>query len=1498
MNDWAVLDRSDPAPGDPEGTRGLGGRMLQEAQRTDESTGRLRSLSSGSGDLKMAGDYASGYLDTLGTLPVDLDKLGRAYRGCGSALNDFAGTLAEAKSRAGTALRQGLDAEIRYRSAIREMRNLLPGPQAAILGGGLSLSETTINLATTGLDEATREQVRVAARRARLADNDLDRARGLADQAAALREQGEDRCVKGINDALSDSGIKNKAWYEKAWDFVSAPFRSWDAFISLCGKVALVAGVAAMFISGPVGWALMAAALVAGAAIFANDLNKFSKGQIGIGGLAFSALGLIPGGRGVVSLARLGRGAAGLTHALASPGGARLLTVALRTGAGSLGRGMRNLGGAMPFALDTARGIRGAIKDPRLFARAFTSRFLGRDPIDLATGEMVMQMTDFELPGLLPLTLQRTYSSAYGVGRWFGPSWSSLLDQRLEVDSRGVCFAYSEAILLCYPRLAPGQSALPDEGPRLLLTRKPDGGFVVHDPESGRTMFFASPEADAALDAGPGVVLPVAAIGDRNGNRIDFAYDAEGMLAEIRHTGGYIVDVDTLGGRIAEFRLRGQAERPDVTIVRYEYDERGRLTEVINSSGLPLRFAYDSDNRIVSWRDRIGTWYRYTYDNAGRVVRTSGSAHCLDGEIRYDPENRVSIEVNSLGAETVRHFNEAWQVERVVDPLGQVTVHQWDRYDRKLAETDPLGNTTRFAYDQAGNLAEVTRPDGLRTRVEYNNLHQPTLVTQPDGGQWRHEFDRRGNLLAVTDPAGTTTRYFHGDRGALLSVSDALGHTTRYRCDAAGLPIAVTDPLRATTTAQRDGFGRVVALIDPLGNATRFDWTVEGKQASEIRPDGGTQIWRYDGEGNLIEHVDALGQSTRIEQTYFDLPAVRTAPDGSRVAYTYDTELRLTSVTDAKGQTWRYEYDLAGRLVREVDYDGRVLRYAYDASGRLIKRVNGAGEMIELDRDELGQVVRRRSGSAVTTLSYDAQGRITRAVNPDADVEFERDRLGRVLAETINGRMLACFYDVTGRRVARRTPSGVESRWEYDAAGRPAALRIDGRVLEFEHDAAGREVARRFGRATLAQGWDSSSRLVSQTLFDGRPLTQEDAVSTRKLQERNYSYRADGYVTGIDDRLAGRRSYDVDGCGQVTAVTGTGWSERYDYDPAGNIINAVGPNASERSETGRREFTGSRISRAGNLHYEHDAQGRITLRRQRLLSGGSRSWRYSWDAEDRLTGVTTPDGVRWRYQYDALGRRIAKQRLDQDHRVVEQVDFCWDGALLAEQSVTQPGRVRATTTWDWEPDGVRPLVQVDDKFHAIVTDLVGTPTELVNQAGEVLAQDRVSLWDALAPDSPCPLRFPGQYHDPETGFYYNVFRHYDPHTGAYGSVDPMGLEPGVNARRYVSNPQLFCDPLGLAPYAGKPVNLPSWRKIGIDIDHIVSGHTAGGSRVSPLKDLFTAGMSKQQIANVVRQAYRHASVAGPSQGERVFLAGAHDGVTYEMWVNKATKMIESAWPKY
>ena len=141
-------------------------------------------------------------------------------------------------------------------------------------------------------------------------------------------------------------------------------------------------------------------------------------------------------------------------------------------------------------------------------------------------------------------------------------------------------------------------------------------------------------------------------------------------------------------------------------------------------------------------------------------------------------------------------------------------------------------------------------------------------------------------------------------------------------------------------------------------------------------------------------------------------------------------------------------------------------------------------------------------------------------------------------------------------------------------------------------------------------------------------------------------------------------------------------------------------------------------------------------------------------------------------------------------------------------------------TWDWEPDSHRVASQtrrswatdagqvaIDTAFHAIVTDLVGTPTELVSEDGHIAWQATTSLWGAPIADHDggtatatrvdCPLRFPGQYHDPETGLHYNLLRYYDPTNAGYASPDPLGLLPAPNDHAYVDNPLTWLDPLGL-----------------------------------------------------------------------------------------------------
>ncbi|MQY16188.1 hypothetical protein SRB5_63840 [Streptomyces sp. RB5] len=1028
----------------------------------------------------------------------------------------------------------------------------------------------------------------------------------------------------------------------------------------------------------------------------------------------------------------------------------------------------------------------------------------GTDPVDLATGRMFLPQTDLTLPGVLPLEFTRRVESGWTLGRFFGPSWSSTVDERLLVDALGVVHVTADGRLLTYPHPVPGIPTAAEEGASAaVLERSGTGDYRLTDPDSGLTKYFLAPSDSSDNDAGTDGTAWLTETADRNGNRITVDRTDDGTPLALVHSGGHHLRLVTDGGRVTALHLA------DHLVVRYGYDPVGDLATVTKPSGGTTVFTYDDKRRVTRWTDSNGTGYSYTYDTRHRVTAEGGDAGHFQLTLDHgDPDPATGHRVTALttaAGHTTRHLiDDRCNVLATTDPLGHTTAYTHDPRGRLLTSTDPLGRTTALERDPVGRITAVTRPDGSRQVTEYDATGLPVRLTGADGTTWRQEYDARGNRTAVTDPAGHTTAYTYDDRGRLTAVTDARGAVTAVRCDPAGLPLEISAP-GAVTRYARDPFGRPLTITDPLGGVTTLEWTPEGRPARRSGPDGASETWTYDGEGNCTAHTDAAGHTTRFEYTHFDLLAARTGPDGARYEFRHDAELRLTQVTDPQGLTWTYTYDAAGRLTSETDFDGRTLGYEVDAAGQLTARTTALGDVIRLEHDALGRVTRKDAAGAITTYDYDAAGRLLHAAAPDSELLYQYDRLGRVKTELVDGRALTYRYDETGRPTRRTTPSGHTTTYTYDAAGHRTGLTTGGRRIDITRDAAGRETRRDIGDTlTLTSTRDPAGRLT------GSRLTAGD----RTVTSRTYTYRPDGHLTAVDDALRGPRRFGLDPVGRVTAVTARNWTETYAYDAAGNVSSAQGPPRHAASDgDGDRSYTGTRVEHAGANRYTYDAGGRLIRRTRTRLSRKPDVWQYTYDAENQLTGVTTPDGTRWRYRYDPLGRRTLKQRLTGDD-VTEETRFTWAGATLCEQTTGGPDPV--ATTWDHE--GTIPLAQterrldgatqreIDARFFAIVTDLIGTPTELITETGDPAWRTRTTLWgtttwnrDATAYT---PLRFPGQYYDPETGLHYNHHRYYDPVTARFTTPDPLGLAPAPNPTAYVHNPHTWADLQGLAPTTG------------------------------------------------------------------------------------------------
>jgi RHS repeat-associated protein len=289
----------------------------------------------------------------------------------------------------------------------------------------------------------------------------------------------------------------------------------------------------------------------------------------------------------------------------------------------------------------------------------------------------------------------------------------------------------------------------------------------------------------------------------------------------------------------------------------------------------------------------------------------------------------------------------------------------------------------------------------------------------------------------------------------------------------------------------------------------------------------------------------------------------------------------------------------------------------------------------------------------------------------------------------------------------------------------------------------------------------------------------------------HYTRDVNGNVTGL-----GTDTYSYDSLGRLTSVKDASGKviESYSYTKTGDRLSKIGSGLA----TGDYGYQANThwLTRTGNAARTYDNTGNTTASSK---AGGTLGFGY--DHLNRLSVVQRDQQTIATYVYNAFGQRIGKitpseglrYHYDEASRLLIEYggetdkDYLWLDDL--------PVAVIDTPVTDSSPSTV-------NYVHA---DGLNTPRAIANEAGQT-----IWTWNAngnpFGEQQPTSntgyvynLRFPGQYFDAETGFNYNAFRYFDPSTGRYTQVDPIGFAGG-QASLYIyanNNPLDYVDALGL-----------------------------------------------------------------------------------------------------
>jgi RHS repeat-associated protein len=661
-------------------------------------------------------------------------------------------------------------------------------------------------------------------------------------------------------------------------------------------------------------------------------------------------------------------------------------------------------------------------------------------------------------------------------------------------------------------------------------------------------------------------------------------YDADGnVLTETDPRSQTTSHVYDKLGRVVKTTDPKLAAQPAGGVTRYQYNDMGAVTQIVDQRGAKTTFSYDDrGNRTtetVFERTPANASFatRYEYDDAGRPV------------IRRDPLNfTTAVAYNAAGEETsitdaenrVTSLtrNTAGQVRRTTDPLGRYQQHDYDLAGRLTATThfDAFGaqlSSEGYGYDAVGNQVSRLSPEGSTTSWEYDATNVVTVFREPvSSGVYiitRLGYDKNRNRTSHTNGNGATTFTWHNEldlpskvmEPSTASTPSEADRTWTYAYNPAGALLQTTAPGSVVRTRTYDELGRQTNEAGTGGSGSATGRTVGYDLAGNITSIGtpdGTQSFIRNDRGQVTAQTGPEGGADFAYDSNSRL--ISRSNDTGNITYTYTGRGQLASLIDPiTSTTSSYTYDHAGQLTT-VAAGSTTRSFAYDGMGRLTSdQLVGAGA----------------GNSRSTTYGYDANSNMTSknvTVGSTTNTNtYTYDRSDRLSVWSHNGSQTQYSWDGAGNRIGAGASSST-----YDARNRLISSTADGGST-FTYTPRGTLATETKNSTTTTLQFDSFDRLVSESSDPGATFTY-DAFD--RLQKRNGTrllYDRDEAEPTTDNTFWYTRGPD----GKAVAVSNGASDLSLLSDQHGDIVGSYSPNGSVTADVASYDPFGKKIAESG-----------------------------------------------------------------------------------------------------------------------------------------------------------------------------------------------------------------------------------------------------------------------------------------------------------------------------